>query len=280
MTDEPVDTEPTSPTLTHPASSAHVRVDLPAAGRDGVALVTIVRPDVLNALSFGVVGEIADAFEALDQLPDCRAIVLTGDGERAFAAGADIKELAVQNPTDLARDDPFTHWDRIRAIRKPIVAAVRGFALGGGCELAMACDIIVAGDDAKFGQPEIKLGVMPGAGGTQRLTRAIGKALAMDVILTGRTIDAQEAYGAGLVSRVVPAAETLNQALGLAAVIAGMPPVATIAAKRAILRADELPLEAGLEFERRDFYLLFASEDQREGMAAFSEKRTPTWKGR
>jgi enoyl-CoA hydratase len=281
VTDEPVETESTSPASTHhPASSEHVRVELPASGRGGVGLVTIVRPEVLNALSFGVVGEIADAFEALDAHPDCRAIVLTGDGERAFAAGADIKELAVQNPTDLAREDPFTHWDRIRAIRRPIIAAVRGFALGGGCELAMACDIIVAGDDAKFGQPEIKLGVMPGAGGTQRLTRAIGKARAMDLILTGRTIDAVEAQAAGLVSRVVPAIETLNEALDLAAVIASMPPVATLAAKRAILRADELPLEAGLEFERRDFYLLFASEDQREGMAAFSEKRTPTWKGR
>jgi len=281
VTDEQVETDaPTTPATTHLHSSAHVRVELPADGRDGVALVTIVRPEVLNALSFEVVSEIADAFEALDGRPDCRVIVLTGEGERAFAAGADIKELAVQNPTDLAREDPFTHWDRIRRIRKPIVAAVRGFALGGGCELAMACDIIVAGDDAQFGQPEIKLGVMPGAGGTQRLTRAIGKARAMDLILTGRTIDAREAEAAGLVSRVVPAAETLTQALDIAAVIAGMPPVATLAAKRSILRADELPLEAGLEFERRDFYLLFASEDQREGMAAFSEKRTPTWKGR
>ena len=281
MTDEPVDTDAPTPTAaTHLHSSAHVRVELPAQGRNGVALVTIVRPEVLNALSFEVVGEIADAFEALDGHPDCRVIVLTGDGERAFAAGADIKELAVQNPTALAREDPFTHWDRIRRIRKPILAAVRGFALGGGCELAMACDIIVAADDAKFGQPEIKLGVMPGAGGTQRLTRAIGKARAMDLILTGRTIDAHEAEAAGLVSRVVPAAATLTEALDLAVVIAGMPPVATLAAKRSILRADELPLEAGLEFERRDFYLLFASEDQREGMAAFSEKRTPTWKGR
>jgi enoyl-CoA hydratase len=280
VTDEPVETEPTSPATTHPASSAHVRVELPAAGHDGVALVTIVRPEVLNALSFGVVGEIADAFEALDADSDCRAIVLTGDGERAFAAGADIKELAVQNPTDLAREDPFTHWDRIRHIRKPIVAAVRGFALGGGCELAMACDVIIAGDNATFGQPEIKLGVMPGAGGTQRLTRAIGKARAMDLILTGRTIDAGEALAAGLVSRIVPAAETLPVALEVAGVIASMSPVATMAAKRAVLRAQELPLEAGLELERRDFYLLFASEDQREGMAAFSEKRTPTWKGR
>jgi enoyl-CoA hydratase len=280
VTDEPVETAPTSPATAYLASSAHVRVELPAGGRHGVALVTIVRPEVLNALSFGVVGEIADAFEALDRDEACRAVVLTGDGDRAFAAGADIKELAVQNPTDLAREDPFTHWDRIRQVRKPIVAAVRGFALGGGCELAMACDLIIAGDDAKFGQPEIKLGVMPGAGGTQRLTRAIGKARAMDLILTGRTIDAHEAESAGLVSRVVPASETLTAALEVAGVIASMSPVATMAAKRAVLRAQELPLEAGLELERRDFYLLFASEDQREGMAAFSEKRTPTWKGR
>jgi enoyl-CoA hydratase len=280
VTDEPVETEPTSPATTHPASSAHIRVELPAAGHDGVGLVTIVRPEVLNALSFGLVGEIADAFEALDGHPDCRAIVLTGDGERAFAAGADIKELAVQNPTDLAREDPFTHWDRIRRVRTPIVAAVRGVALGGGCELAMACDLIICGDDARFGQPEIKLGVMPGAGGTQRLTRAIGKARAMDLILTGGTIDAAEALTSGLVSRVVPAAETVPAALDVASVIASMPPVAAMAAKRAVLRAQELPLEAGLELERRDFYLLFASDDQREGMAAFSEKRTPTWKGR
>jgi enoyl-CoA hydratase len=280
VTDEPVETEPTSPATIHPASSAHIRVELPAAGHDGVGLVTIVRPEVLNALSFGLVGEIADAFEALDGHPDCRAIVLTGDGERAFAAGADIKELAVQNPTDLAREDPFTHWDRIRRVRTPIVAAVRGVALGGGCELAMACDLIICGDDARFGQPEIKLGVMPGAGGTQRLTRAIGKARAMDLILTGRTIDAAEALASGLVSRVVPAAETVSAALDVAGLVASMPPVAAMAAKRAVLRAQELPLEAGLELERRDFYLLFASEDQREGMAAFSEKRTPTWKGR
>jgi enoyl-CoA hydratase len=280
VTDEPVETEPTSPATTHPASSAHIRVELPAAGHDGVGLITIARPEVLNALSFGLVGDIADAFDALDGNPDCRAIVLTGDGERAFAAGADIRELAVQNPTDLAREDPFTHWDRIRRVRTPIVAAVRGVALGGGCELAMACDLIICGDDARFGQPEIKLGVMPGAGGTQRLTRAIGKARAMDLILTGGTIDAAEALTSGLVSRVVPASETVPAALDVASVIASMPPVAAMAAKRAVLRAQELPLEAGLELERRDFYLLFASDDQREGMAAFSEKRTPTWKGR
>jgi enoyl-CoA hydratase len=281
VTDEPLETDaPSIPASDLPAPSAHVRIALPARGRDGVALVTIDRPEALNALSFAIVEALADAFEALDRNPACRAIVLTGSGERAFAAGADIHELAIQTPTGLARDDPFTPWDRIRRVATPIVAAVRGFALGGGCELAMACDLVVAGDDARFGQPEIKLGVMPGAGGTQRLTRAIGKARAMDLVLTGRTIDAAEAFAAGLISRVVPATETIDAALELAATIAAMPPVAVRAAKRAILRADEVPLEIGLELERRDFYLLFASEDQREGMAAFSEKRPPTWKGR
>jgi len=281
VTDEPVETaEPIAPATTQQASARFVRVDFPADGRDGVALVTISRPDSLNALSFAVVDQIADAFEALGGDPSCRAIVLTGEGERAFAAGADIKELAVQEATTLAREDPFTPWDRIRRVTRPLIAAVRGFALGGGCELAMACDVIVAGDDARFGQPEIKLGVMPGAGGTQRLTLAIGKARAMDLILTGRTIDAREAEAAGLVSRVVPAEEPLGTALDVASVIASMSPVAVAAAKRAVLRAHELPLEAGLELERRDFYLLFGSEDQREGMAAFREKRAPAWKGR
>ena len=281
MTDEPLEPdEPTTSSAATSMASPHVRVEFPAHGRDGVALVTIDRPDALNALSFAVVADIATALERLDRDPGCRAVVLTGAGDRAFAAGADIKELAVQTPTGLARDDPFTPWDRIRRVRTPVLAAVRGFALGGGCELAMACDLVVAGDDAQFGQPEIKLGVMPGAGGTQRLTRAIGKARAMDLILTGRTIDAGEALASGLVSRVVPAADTVSAALDLASVVASMPPVAVVAAKQAILRADEVPLGTGLELERRDFYLLFASEDQREGMAAFSEKRTPTWKGR
>ncbi len=277
MTDQPRETA-APPDLT--TTSPHVRVEHPAGGRDGVALITIDRPEALNALSFAIVGAIAGALEALDADEGCRAVVLTGAGERAFAAGADIKELAAQTATGLSRDDPFVPWDRIRAIRLPVIAAVRGFALGGGCELAMACDMIVAGDDAMFGQPEIKLGVMPGAGGTQRLTRAIGKARAMDLILTGRSIDAREAEAAGLVSRVVPAADTLSAALELAATIASMPPVAIAAAKRSVLHAHEVPLEAGLELERREFYLLFASEDQREGMAAFAEKRPPAWKGR
>jgi enoyl-CoA hydratase len=259
-------------------------VNLPAPSADGpldgVALVVIDRHEVLNALDFAVIAALTDALEALDRNPDCRAIVITGAGERAFAAGADIGELAAQTPTTLTVDDHFHRWERIKRIRKPLIAAVRGFALGGGCELAMLCDMLVAGEDARFGQPEIKLGVMPGAGGTQRLTRAIGKARAMELILTGRTMDAREAEAHGLVTTVVPAEETVPAALALAARIAAMPPVAVIAAKEAVNRAHELPLEAGLEFERRSFYLLFDTEDAAEGMAAFAEKRPAAWKGR
>jgi enoyl-CoA hydratase len=270
----------TSPTPDHPT----LHVSLPAPGPDGpvdgVALVVMDRREVLNALDFALIEALTDALEALDRDPACRAIVLTGTGDRAFAAGADIPELAAQTPTSLTVDDTFHRWERIKRIRKPIVAAVRGFALGGGCELAMLCDMIVAGEDAQFGQPEIKLGVMPGAGGTQRLTRAIGKAKAMEMILTGRTMGAREAEAHGLVSQVVPAEATIPAALELAGRIASMPPVAVIAAKAAVNRAEELSLEAGLEFERRSFYLLFDTEDQAEGMAAFTQKRKPEWKGR
>jgi enoyl-CoA hydratase len=245
-----------------------------------VALVTFDRQDALNALNFALIAELTDALERLDRDPACRCIVLTGAGDRAFAAGADIKELARQTPTSLTVDDDFHRWERIKRIHKPIVAAVRGFALGGGCELAMACDMIVAAEDAQFGQPEIRLGVMPGAGGTQRLTRAIGKAKAMELVLTGDNIGAREAEAHGLVTRVVPAEATLEAALELAGRIAAMPPVAVVAAKAAVNRAEELSLEAGLEFERRNFFLLFATDDQREGMAAFTEKRPPSWSGR
>jgi len=266
-----------------PSRPASVRVALPAPGPDGpvdgVAIVILDRPKVLNALDFALIAELTDALEALDADPACRVIVITGAGDRAFAAGADIRELAIQTPATLLADDHFHRWERIKRIRKPLIAAVRGFALGGGCELAMTCDLIVAGDDARFGQPEITLGVMPGAGGTQRLTRAIGKARAMELVLTGRTMDAREAEAFGLVSRVVPAADTVPAALELGSRIAAMPPLAVIAAKQAVNRAEELPLEEGLAFERRNFYLLFASDDQREGMAAFTEKRAPTWKG-
>jgi enoyl-CoA hydratase len=259
------------------AQPRYVHVAFPV---EHVALVTFDRQDALNALNFALIAELTDALERLDRDPACRCIVLTGAGERAFAAGADIKELAQQTPTSLTVDDDFHRWERIKRIRKPIVAAVRGFALGGGCELAMVCDMIVAAEDAQFGQPEIKLGVMPGAGGTQRLTRAIGKARAMELVLTGENIGAREAESRGLVTRVVPAEATLEAALELAVRIASMPPVAVIAAKDAVNRAEELSLEAGLAFERRNFFLLFATEDQQEGMAAFTEKRPPTWSGR
>jgi len=266
---------PAHPTL-------HVTLPAPSADGpvDGVALVVLDRPQVLNALDFALIAALTDALETLDRDPDCRAIVITGAGDRAFAAGADIPELAAQSPTSLTVDDTFHRWERIKRIRKPLIAAVRGFALGGGCELAMLCDMIVAGEDAQFGQPEIRLGVMPGAGGTQRLTRAIGKAKAMEMVLTGRNMGAREAEASGLVTSVVPAEATVPAALELAGRIAAMPPVAVLAAKAAVNRAEELSLDAGLEFERRSFYLLFDTEDQKEGMAAFTEKRTPSWRGR
>ncbi len=261
-----------------------VAVAFPAPGGagpvEGVALVTLDRPTVLNALDFTLIAELTAALERLDRDPACRAIVITGAGDRAFAAGADIRELAVQTPATLLGDDEFHHWERIKRVRTPLIAAVRGFALGGGCELAMTCDLLVAGEGAQFGQPEIKLGVIPGAGGTQRLTRAIGKARAMEMVLTGRMMSARDAAAHGLVTRVVPDAEVTAASLELAATIASMPPLAVIAAKEAVNRAEELGLEAGLEFERRSFYLLFSTEDQREGMASFTEKRKPAWKGR
>jgi enoyl-CoA hydratase len=275
----------TAPTANpQPADGRFVSTAFPAPAGEGsleaVALVTIERPEALNALSFDLLDQLADELDRLDRDPSCHAIVLTGSGTRAFAAGADIKELASQTPISLLVEDRFAVWERIAAVRTPVIAAVRGFALGGGCELALGCDLIVAGDDARFGQPEINLGVMPGAGGTQRLTRAIGKARAMDLVLTGRTITAAEADAMGLVSRVVPAEETLSAALELARTIAAQPPVAVLAAKEAVRLADELPLSAGLRHERRAFFALFASEDQGEGMAAFVEKRRPSWKGR
>jgi enoyl-CoA hydratase len=269
-----------------PGDKPRVKVDNPALhpqtgeAFDGVALVTLDRPEVLNALDYQTLGELVEALEALDRDESVRCVVLTGAGDRAFAAGADIKEMADATPVTMSVANNFARWERLRRIRVPIIAAVRGFALGGGCELAMACDMVVAADDATFGQPEIKLGVMPGAGGTQRLTRALGKAKAMEMILTGRNVSAAEAYERGLVSRLVAREATVPEALALASEIAALPPLAVRAAKEAVNRAYELSLEAGLEFERRNFFLLFASEDQREGMAAFIEKRKPTWKGR
>ena len=264
-----------------------VRVDLPAPRAfsrgepaPGVALVTIDRPEALNALDAAVLAGLADAFQRLDADPACRAIVVTGSGSRAFAAGADIKAMATASPETIGPVGGFEHWQTLAAVGLPVVAAVRGFALGGGCELALLCDVVVAAEDAVFGQPEIKLGVMPGAGGTQRLSRAIGKAKAMWLILTGDTIDAREAERLGMVSLVVPAEETLDRALELAERIAALSPLAVRSAKAAVNAAQELPLSAGLAVERKAFFALFATEDQKEGMAAFAEKRPPRWTGR
>ena len=272
--------------MPEPADKPRVRVESPAVDPvsgesvEGVALVWLDRPEVLNALDYRTLGELVEALDELDGHESVRCIVITGAGERAFAAGADIKEMADATPVSLSVANNFARWERLRRVRVPLIAAVRGFALGGGCELAMACDMVVAADNAVFGQPEIKLGIMPGAGGTQRMTRALGKARAMELILTGRNLSAREAHERGLVSRVVAREETLPAALALAAEVASMPPLGVRAAKEAVNRAYELSLEAGLEFERRNFFLLFDSEDQKEGMAAFIEKRKPTWKGR
>lgn len=244
-----------------------------------VLLIRLNRPDVLNALNIALMGELVGALEAADADDSVRAIVLTGDA-RAFAAGADIREMADASAVEMLLRDQFAKWDRIRKVRKPIVAAVSGFALGGGCELAMMCDIIVASETAKFGQPEIGIGVMPGAGGTQRLTRAVGKAKAMEMVLTGAMIGAREAMDAGLVNRVAPVEAYLGEALALAREIASKPPLAVRLAKEAVLKSFDTTIEGGLEYERKNFYLLFASEDQKEGMKAFVEKRKPEWKGR
>ena len=257
-----------------------IRVDAPVEGHEGVALVTIDRPEALNALSFALLAELADALETLDRDGRTRVAVVTGAGDRAFAAGADIVELADQTPERLRAEGQFGSWDRIGAIGIPLIAAVRGFALGGGCELAMTCDLIVAGDDARFGQPEIRIGVMPGAGGTQRLTRAIGLARAMELVLTGAHDRRIRGVRSG--SRHVGRAGCRRRhgCPQLADTIASMPPLAVRAAKRSVLAAAELPLSAGLRAERDAFFDLFATDDQREGMRAFQEKRSPTWTGR
>ncbi|MBF6467873.1 enoyl-CoA hydratase [Nocardia beijingensis] len=237
-----------------------------------VGWITLNRPKALNALNAQVLDDVIAALDELEHDDEIGAIVITGS-ERAFAAGADIKEMQPKSYMDMFMDDYFARWDRLAQFRKPTIAAVAGYALGGGCELAMICDILLAADTAKFGQPEIKLGVIPGIGGSQRLTRAIGKAKAMDLVLTGRNMDAEEAERAGLVSRIVPAAQLLDTALEVAETIASMSlPVAMIA-KEAVNRSFETTLAEGLRFERRVFHSLFAIEDQKEGMSAFVEKR-------
>jgi len=274
--------------VTEPTAAADVAavplvlVAFPAGepARDGVALVTLNRPKALNALSYALLDELDAVLEALDADTECRAIVITGSGTRAFAAGADVRELVEETTDSLHAADPFAVVDRVGRLATPTIAAVRGFALGGGAELAMACDMLVAGDDAKFGQPEIAIGVIPGAGGTQRLARAIGRVRAMEMVLTGRQIDAAEAERLGLVTRVVPAAETLERALDLAAKIASMPALAVAAAKAVVRATEELPIDAGLRLERDRFEALFGTDDQREGMTAFLEKRPAVWRHR
>ncbi len=246
---------------------------------EAVAVVTLNRPQVLNALSQGMMEDLATALEACDRDARLGCIVLWG-GPRVFASGADVREMAGATSADMIRSYRFQQWERIRRVATPMVAAVSGYALGGGCELAMACDIIVASETARFGQPEIRLGLMPGAGGTQRLTRAVGKSRAMEMVLTGRPITAQEALAAGLVSRVVPPELCLEEATRLAREIARQAPLAVRMAKEAVLQAFETALESGLLFERRCFHSLFSTDDTREGIAAFLAKRPPQFTGR
>jgi enoyl-CoA hydratase len=247
---------------------------------DGVGLITLNRPKALNALNSELLGELVSCLEAWDVDDAIRAIVLTGS-EKAFAAGADIKEMSGKSYMDMFKSNFFAApAERIANVRKPVIAAVAGYALGGGCELAMLCDFIIAADTAKFGQPEINLGVMPGMGGTQRLTRFVGKSKAMDMCLTGRNMDAAEAERAGLVSRVVPAADLLKEAMDVARKIAGQSMPIAMMTKEAVNRSYELTLEEGLRYERRVFHAMFATEDQKEGMAAFAEKRKPSFKDR
>jgi enoyl-CoA hydratase len=244
-----------------------------------VATIQLNRPKVLNALNLELMIELADTLEALDNDASVRAIVLAGS-ERAFAAGADITEMAGASTIDMLMRDQFARWERIRKIKKPLIAAVSGFALGGGCELMMHCDIIIASETARFGQPEILIGVMPGAGGTQRLTRAVGKALAMEMVLTGRQITAEEALRAGLINKIVPVEYFLEEAQKMAKEIANKPPIGVRLAKEAVLKSFDTTIEMGLEYERKNFYLCFASDDMKEGMAAFIEKRKPEWTGK
>ncbi len=250
--------------------------------KGAVTLITLNRPQSLNALNSQVLGELIEAFAAYEADPGQRCAVLTGAGEKAFAAGADIKEMYEKSTAAFFTEDFFAKWTShlVKTTRKPWIAAVNGFALGGGCELAMMADFIIASENARFGQPEIKLGVGPGMGGSQRLTRAIGKAKSMEMCLTGRMMGAEEAERSGLVARVVPLASLVEEALKTAAEIAAMPPLATIANKEMVNAAFETSLDQGLVMERRVFQVLTATEDKAEGMAAFIEKRPGVWKGK
>lgn len=247
--------------------------------RGRVGLVTLNRPKALNALNKATLDELVGAVSAMDTDPGIGAVVITGSG-KAFAAGADIKEMQSKDYMDMYAADWFRGWEDLTRLRIPVIAAVSGFALGGGCELALMCDFIIAADNAKFGQPEINLGVIPGMGGSQRLTRAVGKSKAMDMILTGRQMDAEEAERAGLVSRVVPAEDLLNEAMKTAEIIASKSKPVAMVAKEAVNAAFETGLAQGVLFERRVFHSLFATEDQKEGMAAFVEKRKPDFNHR
>ena len=245
----------------------------------GVSQISLNRPKELNALNPQLMGELLQALQDLDQDSAVRAIVLTGS-DQAFAAGADIRQMAGMSAIDMVQKNQFQVWDEMVKTSKPILAAVSGYALGGGCELAMMCDLIIASETAKFGQPEVKIGTIPGAGGTQRLTRAVGKAKAMELILSGRFLSASEALQFGLVARVYPVESYLAETINLATEIAAMPPIAVRLAKEAVNEAYESSLSAGIAFERRNFYLTFASEDQKEGMKAFVEKRKPNFTGK
>ncbi|TMF51015.1 MAG: enoyl-CoA hydratase [Chloroflexi bacterium] len=244
-----------------------------------VGIVTINRPQVRNALNHQTIAELVDALDVYDGDDRIRCMILTGD-DRAFAAGADISQMVEAGAVDVLDDDNFARWARFRAIHKPVIAAVSGYALGGGCELALMCDLVVASETAQFGQPEVKIGIIPGAGGTQRWTRSAGKVRAMEAVLIGEPVAAAEAERIGLVNRVVPPGTQLDEALRLANLIAARPPLAVRLGKEAVNQAMEVPLSAGLEFERKLFYLLFASDDKREGMRAFLEKRPGRFTGR
>lgn len=248
-------------------------------GNSHIALIKLNRPKVLNALSTDLMFELTSALFDIEKNDKIRVTILTGD-DRAFAAGADIAQMVEATPIDQVLDNRFLAWQQIEMMNKPILAAVNGFAFGGGCELAMACDLIIAGDNAQFGQPEIKIGTTPGAGGTQRLTKAIGKSKAMMMILTGDPIDAQTAYEWGLVAKVVPTNCLLNETFDLAQVIANRAPVAIRLAKESVKKSFETTLQEGMVLERRNFYLTFSSKDQKEGMKAFLEKRNPQYTGK